>query len=119
MVSELLAFSAVVDWPGSSVLCGFQEGGEEVESFVDNGLGGLCIVYCNDDGGVGFAMSLSGRGEVAGKCLELDVRVVVLDLMLEFLHPEFIVWEEGKVDSVDGYFRPRAVGDDGEDVAFG
>lgn len=119
MVSELLAFTAVVDWPGSSVLCGFEERGEEVESFVDNALGGLCILYCNDNGGMGFAMSLSGGGEVAGKCLELDVRVVVLDLVLEFFHPGFVVWKEGKVDSMDGYFRPRAVGDDGEDVTVG
>ena len=93
-MSELLAFTAVVDWPGSSILCGFQEGGEEVKSFVDNRLSSLCIVYRNDNRGVGFAMSLSGRGEVTGKCLEFDVWVVVFDLVLKFLHPESVVWEE-------------------------
>ena len=30
VVSELLAFAAVVNWAGRSVLCGFEEGGEEV-----------------------------------------------------------------------------------------
>ena len=62
VVSELLAFAAVVDWAGSSVLYGFEEGGEEVKSFVDNSLSSLCVVHCNDNGGVGFAVSLSGRG---------------------------------------------------------
>ena len=62
-------------------------------------------------------MSLSGGGEVAGQCLEVDVWVVVFNLELEFLHSGFVVWKEGEVDSVDSNFSPGAVGDDGDDVA--
>ena len=62
-------------------------------------------------------MSLSGRGKVAGEWFEFDVWVVVFDFKLKFLHPSFVVWEEGKVHSVNGDLSPRAVGDDGNGVA--
>jgi hypothetical protein len=62
-------------------------------------------------------MSLSWGGEVAWECLELDVRVDVFNLELKSLHSEFVVWEEGKVHTVDSNLGPRVVGDDGEDVA--
>ena len=48
VVSELLAFAAVVNRASRSVLGGLEEGGEEVNSFVDNSLGGLCVVNGND-----------------------------------------------------------------------
>ena len=114
-----MAFAAVVDWADSSVLCGFEEGGEEVKSFVDNSLSGLCVVHCNDDGGVGLAVSLSGRGEVTGQGFEFDVRVVVFDLMLEFLHSKLVFWEERQIYPVDSYLGPWAVRDNAENVAVG
>ncbi len=60
VVSKLLAFSAVVNGAGGSVLCCFEERGEEIQSFVDNSLGGLCSINSNDNGGVSFALSLCG-----------------------------------------------------------